>query len=96
MRAVHLKKFSLISDYFIKPLHATKGKNCRTEYFNIPIAQIGKNLFFQWFVLPILFLSSLIFFFFSILDLRDFVLFNLVLFLLSIFLIPNKILTVYL
>ena len=90
--AVHLKKFSLISDYFIKPLHATKVKIVEPNIFNIPIAQIGKNLFFQWFVLPILFLSSLIFLFFSILDLRDFVLFNLVLFLLSIFLIPNKIL----
>ena len=81
-----------ISDYFIKPLHATKVKIVEPNIFNIPIAQIGKNLFFQWFVLPILFLSSLIFLFFSILDLRDFVLFNLVLFFLLIFLIPNKIL----
>ena len=43
--AVHLKKFSLISDYFIKPLHATKVKIVEPNIFNIPMVFIANRFY---------------------------------------------------
>ncbi len=58
--ADHLKKYSLYSEYFQKPFHATMVKVLEPKIFGIPDAQIGFNLALSWVLFPIL-----IFFLFS-------------------------------
>ena len=57
--AKHLKKFSILTDYFLKPFFATKVKILEPKIFNQPSSQIGINLFFQWMILPLFLILSL-------------------------------------
>ena len=52
--ADHLKKYSLYSEYFQKPFHATMVKVLEPKIFGIPDTQIGYNLTLSWVLFPIL------------------------------------------
>ena len=89
--ADHLKFFSLYSDYFQKPFHATKVKVVEPKIFNKASSQIGLNLLLSWIVVPIFFvvLSSLLFF--SLISVKIYLLGNLLSLLISFILLPKKI-----
>jgi MoaA/NifB/PqqE/SkfB family radical SAM enzyme len=89
--ADHLKFFSLYSDYFQKPFHATKVKIIEPKIFNKASSQIGLNLLSSWIVAPIFFviLSSLLFF--SLINVKIYLLGNLLSLPISFILLPKKI-----
>ena len=59
--ALHLKKFDIFTDYFVKPHLATRVKVLEPKIFNQPSSQIGSSLFFQWLISPILLILILSF-----------------------------------
>ncbi len=89
--ADHLKFFSLHSDYFQKPFHASKVKVIEPNIFNKPDSQIGINLLLSWIIFPIsLFITSTLFLFNQI-NIFYFLITNLIFLTVSYCLVPNKI-----
>ena len=89
--ADHLKFFSLHSDYFQKPFHASKVKVVEPNIFNKPNSQIGINLLLSWIILPISFFITSTLFLFNQINLFYFLITNLIFLISSYFFVPNKI-----
>ncbi len=70
--ADHLKKYSLYSEYFQKPFHATMVKVLEPKIFNIPDAQIGFKLVFSWILFPTILFFLLSSFILKLIDFRIF------------------------
>ncbi len=87
----HLKFFSLYSDYFQKPFHASKVKVLEPNIFNKPNSQIGLNLLLSWIILPCSLLITSTLFFFNQISLNYFLIINLIFLISSYFLVPKKI-----
>ena len=89
--ADHLKFFSLYSDYFEKPFHATKVKALEPNIFNKPSSQIGFSLLMSWIVLPISLLITSLLFFLNLIPPNYYLLINLVSLIVSYIFIPKAI-----
>ena len=88
--ADHLKFFSLYSDYFQKPFHASKVKVLEPNIFNKSNSQIGLNLLLSWIILPCSLLITSTLFFFNQISLYYFLIINLIILISSYFLVPKK------
>lgn len=89
--ADHLKYFSLYSDYFQKPFHASKVKVLEPNIFNKPNTQIGINLLLSWIIVPCSILITSCLIFYDYINLYYFFIINLFLLSLSYFLVPKEI-----
>ena len=88
--ADHLKYFSLYSDYFQKPLHASKVKILEPNIFNKPNSQIGLSLLLSWITFPCSLIITSFLFFLSIISINYFLIINLIFLILSYFCVPKK------
>ena len=89
--ADHLKFFSLYSDYFQKPFHATKVKVIEPNIFNRSSSQIGLNLLLSWILAPICFVATSILFFVNLIDVKIYLFINLLSPIISYVFLPSKI-----
>ena len=89
--ADHLKVYTLYSEYFQKPFHASKVKIEEPKIFNRPNAQIGLGLCLSWVLFPLFFVLSSILFFLSLISIDIYFFINVLSLITSFILLPKKI-----
>ena len=90
--ADHLKVYTLYSEYFQKPFHASKVKVEEPKIFNKPTAQIGLGLLMSWVLFPLLLLFTSIFFLLDIISINNYLLINIITLVISFTFLPKQIL----
>ena len=89
--ADHLKVYTLYSEYFQKPFHASKVKIEEPKIFNRPNAQIGLGLCLSWVLFPLFFVLSSILFFSNLISIDIYFFINVLSLISSYTLLPKKI-----